>query len=165
MKALSVWQPWCWAIFNLPPGRWKDVENRTWPAPWVRGKWIAIHAAKKLDDVDAWFFIENAGGERPPSEHAMGDGGVPELTVSAIIGVVEVLDFITATSPGPRSPWFVGPVGWVLGRRYRLPVPVPAKGAQGLWEVPADIEIEVREGVEAARRLLATTQDQGGQRV
>jgi len=155
MKALSVWQPWCWAMFELPPERWKDIENRTWPAPWVKGKWIAIHAALRLDDGDAWWAIEEAGGQRPPSHDAIGDGGVHELVRGAIVGVVEVLDFVTTSS----SPWFFGPVGWVLGQRFRLPVPVPCRGAQGLWEVPEHVEMAVREGVAEARRASAAGKD------
>jgi hypothetical protein len=120
MKALSVYQPWCWAMFEPPPDAWKDIENRKWEAPWVKGKFIAIHAAKTLDDMDAWFAIETASrGHRPPGPTELDVGG-PVLVRGAIVGVVQVLDFVRSSS----SPWFGGPVGWVLGRRYKLPSPV-----------------------------------------
>jgi len=45
------------------------------------------------------------------------------------------------------DPWFVGPFGWVLSDVVVLPAPVPCRGAQGLWEVPADVR-------EAALRQL-----------
>ena len=43
------------------------------------------------------------------------------------------------------SPWFVGPVGWVLRERTWLPTPVPCKGAQGLWTLPPDVQRGVDE--------------------
>ncbi|MDD5394961.1 MAG: ASCH domain-containing protein [Thiothrix sp.] len=43
MKALSIQQPWAWAILNAG----KDIENRDWYTP-VRGR-ILIHAGKKID--------------------------------------------------------------------------------------------------------------------
>lgn len=134
MKALSLWQPWPWAIFNLPPERAKDIENRTWEAPWILGQTIAIHAAKKFDDADAWRFVKHASGgyALPPSGASLPTG--------AIIGVVRVVRFVRA-SP---SPWFVGPVGWVLAEAVRLDEPIPCKGAQGLWDVPRDVEDVLR---------------------
>ena len=132
MKALTVWQPHVWAMFNLPPDRWKDIENRTWAAPWMTGRAVCIHAGQRFDDPDAWDAIEEAGDERPPVR--------VELVVGSIVGVVVIDDFVYQSS----SPWFSGPVGWKLGRRWRLAKPVPCSGAQGLWTVPDEIEIEVR---------------------
>lgn len=155
MKALSVYQPWCWAMFDLPAQVAKDIENRTWPAPWVRGKFIAIHAAKKADDGPAWEFCQQAsGGFRPPPLHAVGDFGQPLMPRGVIVGVVEVVDFVTTSS----SRWFMGPVGWVLGRRWKLPEPVAARGAQGLWDVPAEAERSVRRGIDEARRLAGAVE-------
>lgn len=163
MKALSVWQPWVWAMFELPPETRKDIENRTWPAPWVQGKFIAIHAGKKIDDPDAWFFIEQAGGQRPPTDVEVGEAGEQLIVTSAIVGVVEVLGFVEQS----ESPWFVGPVGWQLGRRYRLPEPVQCRGAQGLWDVPPDVEAMVTAGLAEARaiemRLAREAARQGAQ--
>ena len=39
-----------------------------------------------------------------------------------------------------RSPWWFGPVGWILADVRPLATPVPCKGAQGLWVVPPRIE-------------------------
>ena len=76
MKALTVSQPWAWAIIS---GR-KRVENRTWSTP-VRGR-IAIHSAKK-QDADWWklaAMLEDAATWE--SCHESPDG--------AILGTVEV---------------------------------------------------------------------------
>ena len=52
MKALTVIQPWAWAIAHAG----KRVENRTWGPPRdVIGQRIAIHAGRRLDDrAIAW---------------------------------------------------------------------------------------------------------------
>lgn len=147
MKALTVWQPWCWAIFDIPAGLAKDVENRTWSAPHVVGKFIAIHAAKKVDDKEAWFSVQRISGYHPPTINATGDAGVPELPQSCIVGVAEITGMVAQS----ESPWFVGPVGWVIGRRIRFLEPIPCGGAQGLWEVPRDLEGLVRKAIEDAR--------------
>jgi DNA polymerase-1 len=42
MWALTVWQPWAWAIAM----GFKLIENRSWPPPrWLIGRELAIHAA------------------------------------------------------------------------------------------------------------------------
>ena len=43
MKALSIRQPWAYAIFHLS----KDVENRSWPTRY-RGR-KAVHVAKRIE--------------------------------------------------------------------------------------------------------------------
>ena len=47
MKALSVRQPWAWAIIYAG----KDVENRTWPTRY-RG-FVIVHASQRVDDVSS----------------------------------------------------------------------------------------------------------------
>lgn len=128
LKALSVRQPWAWAIIHAG----KDVENRSWQAVnhglRMRGR-ICIHAAKGMtrDEYhDARDFMETLG-ICAPEAHDLLRGG--------IIGSIEVVDVVSKSD----SPWFFGPRGIVL----RDPRPmkfVPAKGALGYfdWE-PADI--------------------------
>jgi len=43
MIALSIQQPWAWAIIHGG----KDVENRTWPTKF-RGRFL-VHASRKFD--------------------------------------------------------------------------------------------------------------------
>ena len=128
--ALSVRQPWAWAIIHAG----KDIENRSWQAVnhglHKRGH-ICIHAAKGMtreEYEDARDFIDSLG-YCTPDAHALHRGG--------IIGTVEVVDVVTES----RSPWFFGPRGLVL-RDARPMEFVPAVGALGYfsWE-PADPSI------------------------
>jgi hypothetical protein len=120
--ALSVRQPWAWAIIHAG----KDIENRSWQAVnhglRQRGR-IAIHAAKGMtrdEYQEAREFIDRQG--RPcPDAHALFRGG--------IIGSVEVIDVVSESD----SPWFFGPRGLVLSDpkpcRY-----VPASGQLGYFK-------------------------------
>jgi hypothetical protein len=130
--ALSVRQPWAWAIVHAG----KDVENRSWsrvPKSWRerRGP-VAIHAARGMtrrEYEDARRFMERLGVEVPPAH---------ELRRGGIIGSVKVVAVVNEFHP--PNPWFVGPLGFVL----RDPKPcqfVPAIGRLGYfpWQPsPAD---------------------------
>jgi hypothetical protein len=111
MRALSVRQPWAWAILYAG----KDIENRLWQNQHCLGT-IAVHASAGLDRLDDL----PHGVRRPTSQ---------ELDRSAV-GVVDVV----AVVEHHRSRWFSGPLGWVLSNPRPLPRPIPCKGALGLWE-------------------------------
>jgi ASCH domain len=80
MKALSVRQPWAWAIISAL----KDIENRGWPIHY-RGD-ILIHAAKictKTEYLIAKEFCHNMGVS------------IPELKMlrrGQVIGIVTIVD-------------------------------------------------------------------------
>lgn len=130
--ALSVRQPWAWAIIHAG----KDIENRSWalrgrhPSPNAKmartvGR-VAIHASSGMtrdEYEDAADTIESIVGKANACP-------APALLVrGGIIGTVEVVDVVEDS----RSPWFFGPVGLVL----RNPVacePVATKGALGFFE-------------------------------
>jgi hypothetical protein len=119
MKALSIRQPWAWLIVN---GQ-KDIENRTW-ATNFRGP-VQIHAAKgmTLDDYLACeIFCADIPGVRLPAFEELQRGG--------IVGHAEIVDCVTKSD----SPWFVGPVGFVLANPRPRPFR-PCKGALGFFEV------------------------------
>ena len=136
MKALTILQPWadCICYFG------KRVENRTWaPYPAVVGTRIAIHAGKAFDDRGHTATMKNRDIVGP-------------------VGVVSHLHWILLASPKrPRgavvataivhgitrsgdSPWFCGPFGWILRDVVVLKDPIPCRGAQLLWGLPADVE-------------------------
>jgi hypothetical protein len=121
MKALTIKQPWAWAIVF----RGKDIENRSWLTHY-RGE-LAIHAGARMHD-----YTKMPRGVRAPEED--------ELVFSAIIGIVEVVDSVESS----RSRWFMGPCGLVLAKPRALKTPVPCKGALGLWNVPLEVERVVR---------------------
>lgn len=121
-RALSVRQPWAWAIIHAG----KDIENRSEGA--VRSMpsnlgWIAIHASKGMTQreyEDARSFMASIGVTCPPPA---------ELVRGAIIGSVDV----RAVASASTSPWFFGPCGLVM-TDARPCEPVPASGALGVFE-------------------------------
>lgn len=140
MKALTLWRPWGNAIL-----RWgKDIENRTWspPADIIdQGLPIAIHNGKQIDGEGAGAIMVALKGERSAfgmdAYELLGPAGY-------VIGVV----CVTGVCRESKSKWFAGPVGWCLADPIALPTPVRCRGAQGLWDLPADIEREVLEQLE-----------------
>ena len=122
--ALSIRQPWAWAIINAG----KDIENRDWSTRF-RGP-VCIHAAKGMTKREFDSFVDlaramNRAGTWP------GNAWVPfpaDLAKGGIVGVAEIVDCV---EDGP-SPWFFGRYGFVL--RNARPVPfIPVKGALGFF--------------------------------
>lgn len=95
MKAISIRQPWIWAILHLG----KPVENRTW-ATRIRER-VMLHASKKYDHEGAKWIEENFG-VAPPDQHNCPRGG--------FVGSVEIVDCVDKMD----SKWFTGPFGFVL---------------------------------------------------
>jgi hypothetical protein len=122
LRALTLKQPWAWAIFNAG----KDVENRSWQNQHSIGT-IAIHAGLGRDDLH----LLPSRVRRPSNE---------ELVQGAILGVVDVVNVVERH----RSKWFHGPLGWVLENPRALQRPIPYGGTLGLWVVPERIERAVR---------------------
>ena len=127
--ALSVRQPWAWAILEAG----KDVENRDWrkPNPGLefRGP-VAIHAAAGMgrDEYEAAAeTIRDITGYAAPAAR--------DLSRGAIIGMVDVVDVVRASLADRLtvSPWFFGPVGLRL-KHPRLIPPIPCKGQLGFFE-------------------------------
>lgn len=148
MKALTVQQPWAWAIFNG-----KDVENRT--QLWTYRGPLAIHAGARWSERGedsglvhaAWHNVGRCEqGELPQDRFDMG----------AILGVVDLVD--CHPDAGCCRPW--GESAYVEhgGRERRrithlvlenprvLAEPLPCKGALGLWTPPNDIVTELARG-------------------
>jgi hypothetical protein len=125
VKALSVRQPWAWAIIC----GFKDIENRTEGAikqigPRAIGQRIYIHAAKTMPRwpyENAAKFMKNLGVKCPEPGKLLRGG---------IIGTVSVLDVVRKS----KSPWFSGPCGLVLADRCKFK---PLKRQLGLFKVIA----------------------------
>ena len=62
---------------------------------------------------------------------------VPHGAIVGVVDVVEVVGFLD-------DPLAEGPYVWVLGNAHAFPVPIPCKGAQGLWNAPAAAEVVFR---------------------
>lgn len=129
--ALSVRQPWAWAIVYGG----KDCENRGpvmlrhLPKPIERR--IAVHAAKGMTREEyesARDFMASIGVMCPPAAQLLRGG---------IIGSVDVVSVSMPSKP-PASRWFFGPRALML----RNPLPcefIPAVGERGYfrWQ-PSD---------------------------
>lgn len=122
--ALSVRQPWAWAIIHAG----KDIENREWkctnPGLRQRGR-VAIHASAGMtrDDYQEGFAQMRGLGIRCPAP--------ADLIRGAVIGSVEIVDLTLHSD----SPWFFGPFGFVL-RNPEQWSPRACSGALGFfaWE-------------------------------
>lgn len=145
MKALSIQQPWAWAIICAG----KDVENRSWRKAGCGGSWkkdnpglyqarelvkskpvFAIHCGQKFDD-DGYDFLRLKLGAAVPWRGDFRLGG--------IVGTARLIDVVTAHS----SEWFEGPIGLVLAEAKPVPF-VPFKGALGFFDVPDElVKLEV----------------------
>ncbi len=142
MKAITLWQPWAWALIHGG----KDVENRVWRTHY-RGPLI-IHAAKRKPTSDElWSVLETAEAIETFGEHmhwatqmapalraVMGnpDALRAACQLGGVIGRVDVVDCMQ----GHSSPWaFDDQWQWVV----RNPVALPFrryKGQMGFFEIP-----------------------------
>jgi len=142
VKALSLLQPWAWAVVN--PATRKRVENRTWAPPRAMiGREFLLHASRGGGAAyhrEAAKFIRRASGgaaEVPPRR---------DLPRGAIVGVARLVGYASRERDGAwegesrwrevvGSPWFVGPHGWLLSDVRPLPH-VEVAGHLGFFEVP-----------------------------
>ena len=124
VKALTIPQPWAWAIIHGG----KDIENRRWRTAY-RGP-LLVHAGKNADpdpEVSARLLWTMADPE------AFGQPRAAWQARQAIIGVVYLADVLT-DSP---SPWaLAGWYHWVLEFPAAFDPPFAWRGRPGLWVPP-----------------------------
>ena len=117
MRALSVNNPWAWAIIHGG----KLVENRSWRTR-HRGA-LAIHAGRSTRRLlDEW-------------PHGVAAPRANEFQFGALIGVVDVVDCVPLAEVAD-DPFASGPWCWVLASPRALAQPLPWRGRQLLFEVP-----------------------------
>lgn len=142
MKALSVWQPWA----SLIRPDTKTIESRDWTTRY-RGE-LLIHASKR------WTEAERLAANR--AARALERFGLPPLPDPLPLGCVVALTVLTDSramreAPDPINAEFghygEGRAGWTLEDIRVLHEPVPWRGAQGLWNVSAELERLVREAI------------------
>lgn len=152
MRAISLWKPWASA---LALGA-KRIETRSW-ATTYRGP-LAIHAAKRCVKSKMIFYgacWNWCGALAIPMGNARPDKVLP---YGAVIATCELTDcrltdlFTVAELDTPRTrdgfgdlykwterqmgDFSIGRFGWVLQDIRPLPIPIPFRGAQGLFTVP-----------------------------
>jgi len=135
MRALTVKQPWAWAI----AAGYKNIENRT--TNWSYRGSLAIHAGRH----------DSRRGWASPLVQAAQRASTPEVAKradirGAIIGVAEVTDIHPVPEPAQEAccqPWGeriylhhgvakLGLVHVVLSDAHLI-TPIECRGAQGLW--------------------------------
>ena len=115
MKAITIHQPWAWAVAT---GR-KTVENRTWSTNY-RGP-LAIHA----------------GISKQSLHHARVFPDIPQhLVYGALIAVVTLVDCVPVNAlRGSELKFVEGPWCWMLQSPILIE-PYYCAGYQGLWNPP-----------------------------
>lgn len=139
MKALTIKQPWAWAIVNGT----KRVENRTWKPPFdIIGQRIAIHTSARIEKAELLAYTE-LGAWLEPTVNTLPVGCIVCTAIVVGYSVMEG-NRLVQQSKGAQGynpytdPWFCGPVGWLLAD-VRKVAPLPCKGALGLWDMPAEM--------------------------
>ena len=161
MKAITLWQPWA----SLVIAGIKCNETRSWSTDY-RGP-LAIHAAKKpaseiaeflsaLDCVAFSDLLAKAGlpiVRNLPRGTILGtvdlidcgkikpvwNGGVMEYTVADFHdGLLPIVPSMREKSMGDYTP---GRFAWRLANPVAFAEPIPCRGMQGLWTVPAGLPV------------------------
>jgi hypothetical protein len=153
VKALTVQQPWAWAIVHGG----KLIENRT--QLWGYRGPLAIHAGARISDRG---MADQRVGHALRDHGHITDPGMPAgmtamlgapIHMSAIIGVVDLVD--AHPDAACCRPWgesaYAEPDGFtrrdvvhLVLENARAVDPIPCTGRLGLWTVPADIEEALR---------------------
>lgn len=116
MKALSIKQPWAWAIIH----QHKDIENRTWNTK-HRGEFY-VHASKGFDYKAPKSLVKDYQKAAMNGEAGTDTGG--------IIGTVELVNVVQKND----SYWFEGPYGFILKNPKGMGF-ITVKGQLGFFEV------------------------------
>lgn len=166
MRAITVRQPWAWAIVHGG----KDVENRTRNIAGAYRGLVAIHAAAEWAKTTYREYGQLINAGLP-----FLDDSTPRGVVLGVVDLTDVHDddycvgkdmsrlsalyrrdpaAYLAVPCGPAggligrarmcSPWAMGDHHHlVLANPRPLATPVPAKGRLGLWALPDDVEAAV----------------------
>ncbi|KXK11649.1 MAG: hypothetical protein UZ14_CFX002002691 [Chloroflexi bacterium OLB14] len=130
MKAITVRQPWAWAIIYAG----KDVENRTWKTN-IRGR-VAIHASQAMTRAEYEEGCKSIRKRKPKIKIP----AYEDMSLGAIVGTVEIVDCVEDSD----SDWYTGYVGFVLKRPKKLQKAIKCKGALSFWDVPKNIEARIK---------------------
>lgn len=138
MRALTVQQPWAWAIIHGG----KDIENRT--QAWSYRGPLAIHAGGRISERGMTSHLVG---------HSLGQHSEVVLRRGAILGVVDLVDVHQAMhlTECCESPWAESSyaehggrnrseiVHMILENPRPLDEPIPCAGRLGLWTPSAEV--------------------------
>jgi hypothetical protein len=157
IKALTVKQPWAWAITHGT----KRTENRTWAPPSSWSGFLALHAAKTVAAKDMTALANTPGmdGRQMPRRD--------RLVCGAVVALARVVDVHAAnerTCGGNCLDWGLFPANpkttkplnhWCLADVTVLKRPVPCAGKLQLWTLPADVAAAVAAQTRRSRAWTA----------
>lgn len=161
MKAICLWQPWA----SLVAIGAKKVETRGWKTSYT-GE-LAIIATAWTPRVA----LDLARTEPFASAFRAAEMSPSALPSGAVVCVVEVhgyeptdlhLRYLQGqlSADGAREIAFGdyadGRWAWLLRNARALPHPLPCKGRQGIFDLPTDVEVEVRARMGVAARKAVT---------
>jgi hypothetical protein len=116
--ALSIRQPWAWAILHAG----KDIENRSWRTDY-RGP-FCIHASAGMTKRE---YLEFEGVYGLDHRWTIPEPG--DLSRGGIVGTAQIVDCV----PRHASPWFFGRWGFVLDDVQPVAL-IPVKGCLGFFD-------------------------------
>ena len=128
MKALSIRQPWAWAIIHAG----KDIENRSWPTRF-RGRFM-VHASQGMTRGEYENCLDHCHhvSQANPFPAGLTMPAFDELPRGGIIGSIDLVDCVAGTIFN-SNPWFFGPYGFRLANPEPLPF-TPLKGKLGFFD-------------------------------
>lgn len=143
---MTLYTPWAGVV----AAGIKRVENRPWPPPKpLIGNLLAIHAGLNHDKAAEASMRAGAFAAllpRPYDEIRQAKGCIVAVArvVGSIYGFREMVeDEFKRRGMDSQYPWFFGPYGWLLEHTTELKAPVPCRGFQRVWKLPADVEAAV----------------------
>jgi len=126
IKAITVKQPWAWAIFNVG----KDIENRSWPTNY-RGP-LVIHAALNFHPEGYMFLKENQRRFDTPIPNRF------DFHLGHLMGMVNVVDCVLEHD----SFWkHNNQFGFVLENPHEFKWKKKVRGNLGIWNLSPTTEI------------------------
>lgn len=131
LRALTVLQPWASLIAQ---GR-KPWENRTRDPGIRHGRWVAVHAGKRLHARLDW------------ARDVAPDVDPHELPTGAILGLVWMEPAVPVSAVTTGQEWACGPMCIPCSLPIMLDEPIPCRGKLGLWRVGSEILAAIEEQV------------------
>ncbi len=122
MKALSIRQPWAWAILSAG----KDIENRDWTTN-LRER-IIIHASKTFD-WEGYLWLQRHG-HNPPNAR--------QIPTGCLVGEVEITDCLPVEQVTDNH-WAFGPNCLMLANPKTYDTPIPHKGQLGFFDTKEEV--------------------------
>ena len=126
LRCLAVQQPFAWAICAGA----KDIENRSWTIKY-RGQMVIVASSK------ASVIKEYQKAAKPKALNA------GHLTISAAIGVVDIVDVVPLSPTLEDNLWAFGPYCWKLENARLFKKPIPCKGKLNLYSPDDDLTKDI----------------------